>query len=298
MKIVVSGATGFIGGALCERLRADGHTAVRLVRRPPQSGDDVQWDPAAGHLDPRAIDGADAVVNLAGAGIGARRWNAAYKRTLLDSRVRATDLLVSTIAAVEQRPATLLSGSAIGIYGDRGDELLDEASPPGSGALASVCVAWEAAAAAAADHGVRVATLRTGIVLGRRGGALAKQLPLFRLGLGGRFGSGRQHQSWITLDDEVGAIVHLLTADVRGPVNLTAPDPVTNVEFSRELGRALRRPAVLPAPAVALRLVLGREMADELLLSSQRVRPAALEASRYRFAHPTLREALRHVVGT
>ncbi len=296
MRVVVSGASGVIGRALCARLRSDGHQAVRLVRRAPAAADEAQWDPASGRLDPAAVDGADAVVNLAGAGIGDKRWSEGYTRLLRDSRVRATELLASTVAALERPPTVFLSGSAVGIYGDRGEETLDERSALGTGTLAEICIAWEQATAAAADHGARVAHLRTGIVLARHGGALKKQLRVFRLGLGGRFGSGRQFVSWISLDDEVGAIVHLLTADVRGPVNLTAPEPVTSTDFARLLGQALSRPAILPAPAFALRLVLGRDMADELLLSSQRVRPKVLEASGYEFAHPALTTALDHVL--
>jgi uncharacterized protein (TIGR01777 family) len=292
MRVVISGSTGLIGTALVERLRSLGHQVVRLVRASP-TGDDVRWDPTSGTLDPAALDGADAVVHLAGAGIGDHRWTDDYRRQIRDSRVRSTELLAQTIAAVERPPQVWLSGSAIGIYGARDDEQLSEASTVGTGFLADVCTAWEAATAAAEAAGVRVVHLRTGIVLSPRGGALAKQLPLFRLGVGGRFGSGQAWQSWISLDDEVGAIEHLLTSELRGPVNLTAPNPVRNAEFAKVLGRVLKRPSVVPVPAFGPRLVLGRDLADSLLFTGQRVLPTALSSDGYEFAHPTLEVALR-----
>lgn len=298
VRIVVSGSTGLIGTALVAQLRDTGHEVVRLLRTVPAAGSpDVQWDPIAGVLPPAAIDGADAVVNLAGAGIGDHRWTDAYRRELTDSRVRTTELLASTIAAVERPPRVLLSGSAIGWYGARGDDELDEGSASGSGFLADLCAAWEAATGAAQAAGVRTVHLRTGVVLTDRGGALAKQLPLFRFGLGGRFGSGRQWQSWISLDDEVGAIVHLLAADVAGPVNLTAPHPVTNAEFARVLGTVLRRPALLPIPAFGPKLLLGADLAEALLFTGQRVLPTRLTASGYDFRHSTLEVALRAILG-
>lgn len=292
MRIVVTGASGLIGSALTARLKAAGHTVVPLVRRTPAAGE-VQWDPMGGVLDPAALSGADAVVHLAGAGIGDHRWTDSYKREIRDSRTRSTELLASSIAAAEQPPPVLLSGSAIGVYGDRGDDPLDEQSAPGEGFLAEVCVAWEAATAAASETGARVAFLRTGIVLTPKGGALKKQLPLFRFGLGGRFGRGRQWQSWISLDDEVGAIEHLLTAPVHGPVNLTAPEPVTNREFTDTLARVLRRPALFPVPKFGPSLLLGGELAEALLYTGQRVVPTALQQSGYQFAHPSLEVALR-----
>ncbi len=257
MRIVISGSSGLIGSELVTRLRAERHDVIRLVRR-PAGPDEHTWDPVAGQLEPAAIDGADAVINLAGAGIGDKRWTDSYKRELRESRVRTTDLLATTIATVERPPRVLLSGSAIGVYGARSDEVLDESSAPGTGFLADLCIEWEAATAPAEAAGVRVTHLRTGIVLARHGGALKKQLPLFRLGLGGRFGSGKQWQSWISLDDEVGAIVHLLSADVHGAVNLTAPSPVTGKEFTATLGRVLKRPAVPADPLVRTEVAAGR----------------------------------------
>lgn len=295
MRIVISGSSGLIGTALVARLRTEGHEVVRLVRRTPDAGD-AQWDPTAGRLEPAALEGADAVINLAGAGIGDKRWTDDYKNELRESRLRTTDLLASTIARLERRPAVLLSGSAIGIYADRGDEVLDESSAPGAGFLADLCVAWEAATAPAEEAGVRVAHLRTGIVLAKHGGALKKQLPLFKLGLGGRFGSGKQWQSWISLDDEVGAILHLLSADVRGPVNLTAPSPVTAKEFTVTLARVLKRPAFLPIPSFGPKLLLGGELVENLLLTGQQVHPRVLQTSGYAFRHSSLEPALRAIL--
>lgn len=297
MRILVSGASGLIGTALTSSLRSQGHTVVRLVRRPAGGPDEITWDPAAATLAPDALDGVDAVVNLSGAGIGDKRWTDTYKRELLDSRLRTTGLLARTIAGAAQRPAVFLSGSAIGWYGPRGDEELDESSAPGQSFLADICHQWEAATAPASDAGVRTVQLRTGIVLSPTGGALKKQLPLFKLGLGGTFGSGRQWQSWISIDDEVGAIAHLLTADVEGPVNLTAPLPVTNREFTKTLGKVLGRPTVLPIPSFGPKLLLGGELADALLFTGQRVLPKQLAASGYTFAHPTLEVALRPLLG-
>ncbi len=297
MRIVISGSTGLIGTALVEHLRGAGHQVVRLVRRPPAHGSagvtDVQWDPAAGTLPASAIDGADAVINLSGAGIGDHRWTDDYRRELLDSRLHATELLAATIAAAESKPSVFLSGSAIGWYGDRGDEQLDEQSARGNGFLSDLCRQWEDATGAADTAGVRVAHLRTGIVLTAAGGALKKQLPLFKLGLGGKFGNGRQWQSWISLPDEVGAITHLLSSDDRGAVNLTAPNPVTNAEFTSTLGSVLHRPTVLPIPSFGPKLLLGGALAEALLFTGQRVLPTVLTASGYAFQHPTLDGALR-----
>jgi len=293
MRIAVTGATGLIGTALVDSLRKDGHTVIRLVRSTPQ-GDDRLWDPTAAALDPTVLEGTDAVIHLAGAGIGDRRWTAAYKSVIRSSRVQSTSILASAMAAAAATggPRVLLSGSAIGIYGNRGDEVLDETSTAGNGFLADVCTAWEAATAPASEAGIRVAHLRTGIVLTPKGGALKKLLPLFRLGLGGRFGSGRQWQSWISLDDEVGAIKHLLEHDVHGAINLTAPNPVTNADFTKTLARVMRRPALFPVPSFGPGLVVGRELADNLLFHSQRVLPKTLENSRYEFRHQTLDAAL------
>jgi uncharacterized protein (TIGR01777 family) len=296
MRIVISGASGLIGSALSARLRAAGHDVVPLVRRAARPGE-ITWDPANGVLAPSALDGVDAVVNLSGAGIGDKRWTESYKRELLESRTLTTGLLARTIAAAEQAPSVFLSGSAIGFYGPRGDEIIDETAPAGTTYLAEICRQWEAATGPAEQVGVRVAHLRTGIVLAREGGALKKQLPLFKLGLGGRFGDGWPYQSWISIDDEVGAIEHLLTADVRGPVNLTAPTPVTGRDFAKVLGTVLHRPAVLPIPKFGPSAVLGGELADALLFTGQRVAPAVLQQSGYTFQHPTLEVALRAILG-
>jgi uncharacterized protein (TIGR01777 family) len=292
MRIVVSGASGLIGTALCTQLTAHGHEVVRLVRG-AASGNDVRWNPAAGELPAEALAGADAVVNLSGAGIGDHRWTDAYRKELLESRTRTTTLLAERLASSSQRPGVLLNGSAIGFYGASDDRVLDEQSPAGSGFLADLCVQWEAATASAQEAGVRVAHLRTGIVLTPKGGALKKMLPLFRLGLGGRFGNGRQWQSWITLADEVNAIEHLLTADVRGAVNLTAPTPATGSEFARALGHALHRPSLMPVPSFGPKLLLGSELADALLFTGQRVVPNVLTTSGFRFEHDTIEPALK-----
>jgi uncharacterized protein (TIGR01777 family) len=293
VHIIISGSSGLVGTALVARLRSAGHQVDRLVRRPSSAPADVEWDPDAGRLAVDAIDGVDAVINLSGAGIGDHRWTDEYKRTLLDSRLRTTELLARTIASAEQRPTVFLSGSAIGYYGDRGDEELTETSSSGDTFLADICRQWESATAAAEEAGVRTAHLRTGIVLSAKGGALKKQLPLFRFGLGGKFGKGTQWQSWISIDDEVGAIEHLLTADVRGAVNLTAPSPVTNSEFAKTLARVLHRPSFVPIPAFGPKLLLGGELAESLLFTGQRVLPAVLSQSGYEFDHPTLEVALR-----
>jgi uncharacterized protein (TIGR01777 family) len=296
MRVAISGSSGLIGTALRRHLANAGHEVVRLVRGAPGPGD-VTWDPAAGRLDERDLAGIDAVVNLSGAGIGEHRWTDEYKREVLDSRVEATSTLARALADATDGPRVLLSGSAIGFYGDRGDEQLDEGSSRGTGFLAEVCEAWEHATEKAEAAGVRVVHLRTGIVLSPDGGALKKQLPLFKLGLGGRFGAGRQWQSWISIDDEVAAIEHLLTSDARGPVNLTAPNPVTNREFADTLARVLRRPSFLPVPSFGPKLLLGGELAEALLFDGQRVLPRVLEHDGYAFAHPQLEPALRALLG-
>ena len=298
MHVTITGASGLIGSALAEHLRREGHTISRLVRSAPATAADRQWDPAADQLDPAALAGVDAVVHLAGAGIGDHRWTAAYRRTVLSSRVRSTDLLARTLAGMADGPKILLSGSAIGFYGNRGDEELDETSAAGTGFLAEVCTQWEAATSPAEAAGIRVAHLRTGIVLSRKGGALKKLLPLFKLGLGGRFGNGRQWQSWISIDDEVAAIGHLLGADLAGAVNLTAPNPVTNRDFTRILAEVLHRPGALPVPKFAPALLLGRDLADHLLFQGQRVLPRALRESGFAFHHATLDAALENLLKT
>jgi uncharacterized protein len=296
-SIAISGATGFIGRALVERLRARGHAVHRLVRAGAVAAPgDIAWDPARGVLDPASLAAVRAVVHLAGAPI-AQRWTRARKAAIRDSRVQGTTLLARTIAALDERPAALLSGSAVGYYGDRGDEVLDEASGAGRDFLAEVTQEWERATVPATDAGIRTVLLRTGVVLDAHGGALARLLPPFRLGVGGPIGSGRQWMSWIALEDQLRAIEHALwTASLHGPVNLVAPNPVTNAEFAATLGRVLARPAFLPVPAFALELLYG-EMADATILAGQRVMPRMLAASGFEFALPTLEQALRRAVG-
>lgn len=293
MKIAITGADGFIGRPLSVRLAAAGHDVRRLVRRAPRGAHEVAWDPVAGTIDRAALAGVEGVVHLAGASIAGGRWTAARRALVRDSRIAPTRLLAETLATLSPRPRVLVSASATGIYGDRGDEWLDESSSAGTGFLAEVARAWEGAAAPAARAGIRVAHPRTGLALAPNGGALAAMLPLFRLGLGGPLGSGRQWWSWIALEDAVGAIVHALGhEDVRGPFNVVAPAPARCAAFAHALGAALRRPAILPAPAFALRLVLGAGQADELLLAGQRVRPAVLERTGFAFAAPELGPAL------
>ena len=295
MKIVVSGARGLIGTQLVAKLSQSGHEVIRLVRRSPKSGE-IQWNPKSGTLDAAALEGVDAVIHLSGAGIGDKRWTTGYRKEILDSRTDTTALLAKTIASLSRKPSVFLSGSAIGIYGARNDEQLTEVSTHGTGFLAEVCEQWEAAAKPAVDAGVRTVYLRTGIVLSPKGGALKKLLPLFKLGVGGKFGNGKQWQSWISIDDEIGAIEHLLTANVSGAVNLTAPNPVTNAEFTKVLASVLKRPAIVPVPTFAPKILLGGELADALLFTGQRVIPAALNASGYSFKHSTLESALRSLL--
>jgi uncharacterized protein (TIGR01777 family) len=298
MRVGITGSSGLIGTALAAHLTAHGHDVVAIVRRSPRGDHELAWDPDAGSIDAEGVRALDAIVHLAGAGIGDRRWTDEYKRVLVDSRVRSTDLLARTLASFDAGgPRVLLSGSAIGFYGERGDDVLDESSTSGDGFLADICRRWEAATAPAEDAGVRVAHLRTGIVLSAEGGALKKMLPLFKLGLGGRFGRGDQWMSWITIHDEIGAIEHLLTADVRGAVNLTAPNAVRNAEFASTLGRVLGRPSFLPVPSFGPKLLLGGELADALLFDGQRVLPSVLQADGYEFDHPNLEQGLRGVLG-
>jgi hypothetical protein len=293
MKVLVTGASGLIGSAVSDALRARGDAPVALTRGGRDNGD-VSWDPEVGELDPRVFDGVDAVVHLAGQGIADHRWTADQKRKIAESRIRGTTLLTSTLAGLPTPPRVLVSGSAIGYYGNRGDEELTEDSGPGDGFLAGVVAQWEHAATAAEAGGIRTVRIRTGIVLARHGGVLASLMTPFKLGLGGRTGSGEQWMSWIALADEVGAILHAIDHDhVSGALNLTAPSPVTNRDFTRALGRALHRPAVLPTPLVPLKLRYGDELVRELLLFSQRVRSDKLSSSGYAFHHPRLQDALR-----
>ena len=297
-RIAVAGASGFIGRALVRALDAAGYEPVPLRRpeSPPADGA-VEWDPDRGTIDAAALEGLEAVVNLAGKGIGDRRWTEAHKTAVLQSRVGSTRLLAGTLAELASPPGVLVNASASGYYGDRGDEVLDESSGPGSGFLAEICIEWEAATRGAAAAGIRVAHLRSGIVLSPEGGALARMLLPFRLGLGGKLGDGSQWWSWISLDDEIAAILHIVrTAELSGPCNLASPNPVRNKEFTETLAGVLRRPAVLAAPRFALRVALG-EFADEGLLGSQRMFPRRLEESGFGFAHPELEPALRAVLG-
>ena len=291
--VAITGASGFIGHALVERLRANGTRVRRLVRSPrSDSPDDIVWDPMRGVLAARDLEGAEAVIHLAGEPI-AHRWTSARRKAIRDSRVRGTELLARAIAALERKPNVLLSGSAVGFYGDRGDEAVGEESAPGKDYLAGVAREWESATGAAKDAGVRVVLLRSGIVLNPHGGALERMLPPFRLGVGGPLGSGRQWMSWIALADHLRAMEHALaTTGLHGPVNFVAPNPVTNAEFAGTLGRVLGRPSLVPVPAFALELLYG-EMARATLLAGQRVLPKALLRSGFRFEHPTLEEALR-----
>jgi uncharacterized protein len=294
--IALSGASGFIGRTVRAMLTTGGHRVIALVRRLP-GADEIGWDPAAGRLDPASLSGIDAVIHLAGESIGDHRWTPERRRRILESRVRGTTTIVDAMIAAPAGPRTLVSASAIGGYGDRGDELLTEESPAGTGFLAEVVTAWEAAAARACSAGIRAAHTRFGIVLSPSGGALARMLPPFRLGLGGPLGPGNQWMSWISLDDTAGALIHsLFTESLAGPINLVAPEPVTNAGFARTLGSVLDRPAILPVPAFVLRLAVGG-LADEGLLASARVAPVKLAESGYRFRHPTLESALRHLLG-
>jgi len=291
MRIVVAGASGMIGTPLVRWWRAAGHDVVRLVRREPTAPGEVRWDPAAGVLDPAALVGVDAAVNLAGAGVGDQRWTEEYRRTVLESRTGATATLARVLASLDTPPAVLLQGSASGYYGDRGEEVLTEASAPTEEFLARVCVAWEAAAAPARAAGIRVASLRTGLVMAPTGGAFGPLLPLLRLGVGGPLGSGSAWWSWITLEDELRAIDFLLTADVSGPVNLVAPEPARVGDLVKALGSALHRPAVLPVPGFALRAVLG-DFAEEVL-ASRRVLPEVLTGAGFEFTSPDPASAAR-----
>jgi uncharacterized protein (TIGR01777 family) len=297
MKILVSGSTGLIGSALLSHLTGEGHAVTRLLRARVSPGEKgILWDIPTGTLDPRPLEGLDAVVHLAGESIGAGRWTLNRKIRIRESRVRGTRLLAETLAALARPPQVLVCASAMGFYGDRGDEVLNEDSAPGSGFLAELCGAWEAASEPAAEKGIRVVRLRIGLVLSADGGALKRMLPPFQLGVGGRLGSGQQYMSWIALDDLVRVVEHALTHDtMRGAVNAASPSPVTNREFTATLGRVLRRPTIFPVPAFALRLLFG-EMGEALLLASARLEPARLLSSGFEFQYPELEAALRHTL--
>jgi hypothetical protein len=292
VRIAVTGSHGLIGSALVPFLRHRGHDVTPLVRRGEADG--VWWDPASGALDTDRLDGTDAVIHLAGAGIGDRRWSAQRLDAVRRSRVEATAGLAAALAALPTRPRALISGSAVGYYGVRGDEELDESSAPGTGFLADLCRDWEAATGAAEAAGVRVVHIRTGVILSAAGGALRKQLPLFRAGLGGRIGPGTQQLSWISRRDAVAALARLVEDDqMAGPVNLVAPEPATNARFTEVLARLLHRPAVLAVPTVALRLAFGAGMTQELLLASQRARPVRLDQAGYAWEDPDIEAGLQ-----
>ena len=302
MDVAITGASGLIGSALARSLRDDGHAVRPFVRpgsRAQAAGTEaIRWDPAAGTIEGEALEGIDAVVHLAGAGIGDKRWSPARKREIRESRARGTDLLARTLAGLSRPPAVFVSGSAVGYYGVRGDEVLIEQSPPGADFLAEVVRAWEAAAQPAVDAGIRTVFLRNGVVLSADGGMLPRLVTQFRFFVGGRLGSGRQWLSWVSIDDEVGVIRFLFDrADVAGPVNVTGPSPATNAQFTQALGAVLHRPTAVPVPAFGPRLVLGREMADELLFVSQRAVPSVLTAAGYDFAHDDVDSALLAVLG-
>jgi uncharacterized protein len=295
LRVLLSGSSGLVGSALLSALRANGHEVKRLVRGAVTVLDQIPWNPAE-PLAPESVSGFDAVVHLAGESI-VGRWTEAKKRRIMDSRVPATRYLAAALAKAQRRPRVFVCASAIGYYGDRGDEILREDSPSGEGFGAELCRQWEAAAQSAADAGIRTVQIRVGIVLSAAGGALRKMLPPFRMGVGGNMGSGLQWMSWVDLRDVVGAIQHLIAADaIHGPVNMVSPNPVRNAEFTKALASVLHRPAIFPMPAFAARLAFG-QMADELLLASQRVQPEKLTASGYKFQNPDLRSALESILG-
>lgn len=297
MRVAVAGASGLIGTALVSHLESCGHQVVRLVRDRASRTDGARyWNPAIGEIDDDALDGIDGVVNLAGAGIGDRRWNERRKRELRLSRVDATELLVEAMGAAAPPPAVLVAGSAVGFYGDREDEVLNEQSGPGTGFLATLTADWEAAALEAESAGIRVVLARTGLVVADNAPFLTRMLPLFKLGLGGPLGSGQQWWPWIALEDEVRALAFLLESDITGPTNLCAPNPVTNKDFTRTLASVVRRPAALQVPRFGPRLLLGRELADELLFSSTRALPETLTAAGFQFQHSDLRSTLGEAI--
>jgi uncharacterized protein (TIGR01777 family) len=295
-RIAIAGASGMIGSALARSLASDGHEVVRLVRRAPRAKDEVQWDPEAQRIDAGGLVGCAAVVNLAGAGVASRRWTEAYKRKIRDSRVLGTATLAEAVASLDEPPRVFVNGSAIGFYGDTGEQAVDESAPPGDGFLPSLCVEWEEATGAAQEAGIRTAFARTGLVVARKGGAWGKLFPLFKAGVGGRMGDGRQYWSFVSLHDEVAAIRHVIdTETLSGPVNVTAPDPLTNREITEAMGRVLHRPTAFATPAPLLRLALG-DMAGDIL-GSQRVLPTRLLESGFTFAFPSIEGALRAALG-
>lgn len=295
MRVAITGASGLVGSALSKSLRQHGREVIPLVRSQPQKGQ-IHWDPEAGDIDASKLEGVDAVVHLAGEGIAAARWTAAQKAKIKDSRVKGTTLLSQTLSQLKQKPKVFVSSSAIGYYGNRGDESLTESSSSGAGFLADVCKQWEAATSLAVGAGIRVVNLRTGVVLHPEGGALAKMLTPFKMGVGGVVGPGTQYMSWIELGDLVRIIERCLDdSSCSGPINGTAPEPVTNQEFTKALGHTLSRPTIFPMPAFAARLAFG-EMADEMLLSSAKVLPAKLQSLGFQFEYPKLTPALEHLL--
>lgn len=296
MKVLISGSHGLIGSHLVTALEARGDEVIRLVRGRADKGD-VSWDPADGTVEAADLEGIDAVVHLAGEGIGDKRWTPTHKARVLDSRVRGTRILAEALVSLTDKPKVMISGSAIGFYGLRGDEVLTEDSGSGDDFLAGVVRAWEDAAQPAAAAGIRVVKARTGLVLSSKGGILPRMALPMKLFVGGRLGSGEQYMSWVSIEDEIGAILHLIDGDLEGPVNVTAPAPVTNKEFTEALGRVMGRPSFFRVPAVALELALGKEMAQETVLASQRVLPQRLEASGYTFVHTDLEDALEAQLG-
>jgi len=290
MKVAITGSSGLIGTALRDALRTRGDEIVRIVRANAQPGE-VLWDLDAGTIDAAGLEGVDAVVHLAGEGIGEAKWSAEQKQKILDSRTLGTALLAETLAGLATKPSVLVSGSAMGFYGDRGTEELREQSVRGTGFLADISVAWEHAAQPAIDAGIRTAFIRTGLVLSPSGGALKEQLPFFKMGIGGKIGDGSQYWSWISITDHINAILHVIESDLSGPVNLTAPNPSTNAEFTAALGKALGRPTFMPTPRFAVELRLGKQAAQEMLYAGSKVLPAALLDSGFTFEHPTIDEA-------
>lgn len=296
MRIVVTGSTGLVGSRLVPTLKSKGHEVFRLVRHKPNDATEIYWDPGEGTLSGVDLEGLDAVIHLAGENLAEGRWTDEKKKRIRESRVQGTTLLSETLASLNRKPQVLVSASAVGIYGSRGDEILTEQSASGSDFLSEVCREWELATQPAAQAGIRVVNMRFGVILSREGGALKKMLFPFRMGVGGKLGSGKQYMSWVAIEDAVGAIEHALERDsLRGPVNVVAPGAATNYEFTKALGHALSRPTIFPVPAFAARLVFG-EMADATLLASQRVEPERLKESGYIFKYAELKDALRHAL--
>lgn len=293
--VAIAGSSGLIGAALVAALRSADHRVLRIVRRAPANRDEVQWNPDSGDFDPARLEGVDAVVNLCGVGVGDKRWSGSYKQLLRDSRIDPTEVISAAVA--EAGTPVLVNASAVGYYGDTGERIIDETAPPGTGFLARLCVDWEAATAAAAEAGARVVLARTGLVLSPGGGLLGRLKPIYALGLGGRLAGGRQYMPWISLEDEIRALLFAIsTPKLSGPVNLTGPAPVTNAEFTAALGRALKRPAPFLVPGFALKTLFG-EFAEEGLLGGQRAVPAALERAGFVFHHNTIGEALSYAIG-